>query len=97
MAAFFRFITILLCFSACTPIYDVVVVGGGAGGTAAAVEAARCGASTLVVEETLWLGGVLTSAGVSAVDGNYHLRGGIFGEFADSLRPLRRRDEVHEV
>jgi len=75
----------MLAISACTPTYDIVVVGGGAGGTAAAVEAARCGARTLVVEETPWLGGVLTAAGVSAVDGNYKLRGGIFGEFADSL------------
>ena len=69
----------------CTPSYDVVVVGGGAGGTCAAIEAARDGARVLVVEETPWLGGMLTSAGVSAIDGNYRLRGGIFGEFTDSL------------
>lgn len=75
----------VLLMVACTPEYDVVVIGGGAGGTAAAVEAARNGARTLVVEETQWLGGVLTSAGVSAIDGNYNLRGGIFGEFTDSL------------
>ncbi len=65
--------------------YDVAVVGGGTGGTAAAIEAARDGARVMVVEESPWLGGMLTSAGVSAVDGNYRLRGGIFGEFADSL------------
>ena len=29
--------------------------------------------------------GMLTSAGVSAIDGNYRLRGGLFGEFTDSL------------
>ena len=69
----------------CTSTYDVVVVGGGTGGTAAAIEVARNGAKVLVVEESPWLGGMLTSAGVSAVDGNYRLRGGIFGEFADSL------------
>ncbi len=69
----------------CTRQYDVVVVGGGAGGTCAAIEAARNGASVLVVEETPWLGGMLTSAGVSAIDGNYRLRGGLFGEFTDSL------------
>ena len=74
----------LLCGCAAEK-YDVVVVGGGAGGTAAAIEAARDGARVLVVEESPWLGGMLTSAGVSAVDGNYRLRGGIFGEFADSL------------
>ena len=69
----------------CTPAYDIVVVGGGAGGTAAAIEASRNGARTLIIEETPWLGGMLTSAGVSAIDGNYRLRGGIFGEFTDSL------------
>ena len=76
---------VTMVLGACTQTYDVVVIGGGAGGTAAAVEAARSGVRTLVVEETVWLGGVLTAAGVSAVDGNYRLRGGIFGEFADSL------------
>lgn len=76
---------VTMVLGACTQTYDVVVIGGGAGGTAAAVEAARGGVRTLVVEETVWLGGVLTAAGVSAVDGNYRLRGGIFGEFADSL------------
>ena len=65
--------------------YDVVVIGGGAGGTTAGIQSARSGASTLVVEPTPWLGGMLTSAGVSAIDGNYRLRGGLFGEFCDSL------------
>ncbi len=76
---------LLILAAACTPVYDVVVVGGGTGGTAAAIEAARDGASVLIVEESPWLGGMLTSAGVSAIDGNYRLRGGIFGEFTDSL------------
>ena len=76
---------LLILAAACTPVYDVVVVGGGTGGTAAAIEAARDGAHVLVIEESPWLGGMLTSAGVSAIDGNYRLRGGIFGEFTDSL------------
>ena len=82
-----RFFTIGLCLAilSCTPVYDVVVAGGGTGGTAAAIEAARDGAHTLVVEPTPWLGGMLTAAGVSAIDGNYRLRGGLFGEFTDSL------------
>ena len=72
-----RFFTIGLCLAilSCTPVYDVVVAGGGTGGTAAAIEAARGGARTLVVEPTPWLGGMLTAAGVSAIDGNYRLRG----------------------
>jgi len=76
---------VLAFLLSCTGRYDVVVVGGGTGGTAAAIEAARDGAKVLVVEESPWLGGMLTSAGVSAIDGNYRLRGGIFKEFTDSL------------
>ena len=64
---------------------DVLVIGGGASGVAAGVQSARMGVETLILEETSWLGGMLTSAGVSCVDGNYNLKGGIFGEFADSL------------
>ena len=65
--------------------YDVIIVGGGAGGTSAAIESARNGAKTLLIEETDWLGGMLTSAGVSAIDGNYKLPSGFWGEFKDSL------------
>ena len=65
--------------------YDVVIVGGGTSGTAAAIQAARSGAKVLLVEEHEWLGGMLTSAGVSATDGCYKLRGGIWAEFRDSL------------
>lgn len=64
---------------------EVLIVGGGASGVAAGIQSARMGVRTMIVEETPWLGGMLTSAGVSCVDGNYQLRSGIFGEFADSL------------
>ena len=65
--------------------YDVVVIGGGVSGTTAGIRAARLGARTLIVEQGPWLGGMLTSAGVSATDGNYRLRGGMWGELRDSL------------
>lgn len=71
--------------SGCVERTDVLVVGGGASGVAAGVQAARLGVRTVVSEESPWLGGMLTGAGVSAVDGNYHMRSGIFGEFVDSL------------
>ena len=69
----------------CERSFDVAIVGAGAGGCAAALQAARSGASVLLLEEGPWVGGMFTSAGVSAIDGNYRLRGGIFGEFCDSL------------
>ena len=64
---------------------DVLVVGGGASGISAGVQSARMGVQTMIVEETPWVGGMLTAAGVSCVDGNYKLQSGLFGEFADSL------------
>ena len=78
---------IVLALASCSSSeqVDVLVVGGGASGTAAGIQAARMGVRTMVLEETPWIGGMLTAAGVSCVDGNNRLRSGIFGEFADSL------------
>lgn len=64
---------------------DVLVVGGGASGVTSGIQAARMGVSVLILEETTWLGGMLTSAGVSAIDGNYNLPGGLWGEFKNRL------------
>ncbi len=64
---------------------DVMIIGGGASGTAAAIQAARLGVTVAVAEESTWLGGMLTGAGVSAVDGNYRMPAGIFGEFRSRL------------
>lgn len=80
------FATVMLSLTAnATTKYDVVVIGGGASGTTAGIRSARLGAKTLIVEQGPWLGGMLTSAGVSATDGNYRLRGGMWGEFRDKL------------
>ncbi len=73
------------CSSQDNKYYDVIVAGGGASGVCAGIQAARSGAETLILEEGPWLGGMLTSAGVSAIDGNFNLRDGLFGEFCDSL------------
>lgn len=64
---------------------DVLVIGGGASGVTAGIQSARMGANTLIIEETPWLGGMLTSAGVSAIDGNYNLPAGLWGEFRQNL------------
>lgn len=78
---------------ACTPVpeqeaisYDVLVLGEGTGAVAAAIQSARSGAKTLLVNPLPWLGGMLTSAGVSATDGNHQLPAGLWGEFRGLLR-----------
>ncbi|WP_289644225.1 FAD-dependent oxidoreductase [Maribacter aestuarii] len=65
---------------------DIVIIGGGAGGTSAGIQAAKMGAKVQIIEATPWLGGMLTSAGVSAIDGNHQLPSGIWGEFRQKLR-----------
>jgi NADPH-dependent 2,4-dienoyl-CoA reductase/sulfur reductase-like enzyme len=58
---------------------DVLVIGGGASGVMAGIQAARLGVKVTIIEEEAWLGGMLTSAGVSAIDGNHHLQV-VFGQ-----------------
>lgn len=67
-------------------VTEVVIVGGGASAVSAAIQLARSGVECVVLEEGPWLGGMLTSAGVSAIDGNHQMPSGIWGEFRDSLR-----------
>ncbi len=65
---------------------DVLIIGGGASGVTAGLQCARLGVKTIIIEQTPWLGGMLTSAGVSATDGNNNLPSGLWAEFRDSLR-----------
>jgi hypothetical protein len=79
---------VLVLFCSCDKVEletDVLVIGGSTSGVAAAISSARQGAETTLLEEGPWLGGMLTAAGVSAVDGNTKLPSGIWGEFRDSL------------
>ncbi len=73
------------CVQESSDYTDILVVGGGTSGVSAGISAARMGANTVIIEESEWLGGMLTAAGVSAVDGNYLLPSGFWGEFRDSL------------
>lgn len=80
--------SITVIFQSCATAdttFDVVVIGGGTSGIAAGVSSSRFGAKTLLIEKGPWLGGMLTAAGVSAIDGNNKLPSGIWGEFRDSL------------
>ena len=86
---FIHFLALLFLFNiACTKDAlhtDVLVIGGSASGVSAALSSARQGVETTLLQEGPWLGGMLTAAGVSAVDGNTKLPSGIWGEFRDSL------------
>ena len=66
-------------------VYEVLVVGEGTGGTAAALQAARSGAKTALVNPLPWHGGMLTAAGVSAIDGNHEMPAGLWGAFRAAL------------
>lgn len=67
---------------------DVLVVGGGASGIAAGFQSARLGVPTIIAEETSWLGGMITAAGVSAFDGNHHMPSGLWAEFRTQLHKV---------
>ena len=68
--------------------YDVVVVGAGAGGVSAALQAARMGMHVALLEETDWVGGQMTAAGVSF--GDWYLQppagSGLYAEFVGRVR-----------
>jgi len=66
--------------------YDVIVLGEGTGAIAAAIQSARSGAETILVCPLPWVGGMLTSAGVSATDGNHKLSAGMWAEWRSLLR-----------
>lgn len=65
---------------------NILIIGGGASGITAGIQAARMGAKVIIVEETPWLGGMLTAAGVGAIDGNNNLPSGLWGEFREKIR-----------
>ncbi len=74
---------------------DVLVIGGGVGGTAAAIQSARMGVKTILVEPTTMLGGMLTAAGVSCTDGSDGLSSGIWEEFRQGLYKHYGRNKLN--
>ena len=67
--------------------YDVIIAGAGTGGFGAAVQAARLGASVLIVEETDWIGGQMNAAAVTSMDegGTLVRERGLYHEFVDAV------------
>ena len=63
---------------------EILIAGGGTGGVAAALAAARGGRRVVLLEETDWLGGQMTSQGVSALDEHEHIE--TFGGTASYYR-----------
>lgn len=49
---------------------DIVILGGGLGGSAAALAASKSGSHVCMTEPSNWLGGQMTSQGISAFDDN---------------------------
>lgn len=70
---------------------EVLVVGGTTGGIAAGLQSARNGSNTIIVEQTGWLGGMLTAGGVSCTDGNEDFKSGLWQEFRVALKQHYKR------
>lgn len=69
---------------------DVVVLGGGMGGVAAAIAASNAGARVCLTDPTRWLGGQMTSQGVSALDENRFIETtGATRSYAELRRRIR--------
>jgi len=67
--------------------YGVIIAGAGTGGFGAAVQAARLGASVLIVEETDWIGGQMNAAAVTSMDeaGTLVRERGLYHEFVEAV------------
>lgn len=66
---------------------EVVVIGGSLGGVAAASQSMQAGAKTCLIELTPWLGGQISSQGVSALDESKTMRAA--GTLASSWMAFR--------
>lgn len=76
---------------------EVVVVGGSLGGVSAAAQSMQTGAQTCLIELTPWLGGQISSQGVSAVDESSAMQAA--QNFGTSWQSFKRliRDQLVEL
>lgn len=100
-----KFLLALICAAnasaaALKPAYDIVIAGAGTGGCGAAIEAARLGASVLLLEETDWIGGQMNAAAVTSMDEGKKLvrERGLYREFVAEVeafyKPLGKSCET---
>lgn len=75
--------------------FDVIIVGAGTGGCSAAIQAARMGTRVALIEETGWVGGQLTAAGVTTFDDQRLNRSGFYREYIDRLNALYHKMGVN--
>jgi hypothetical protein len=75
--------------------YDVVVVGAGTGGVGAAIQATRMGSNVALVEETDWIGGQMTAAAVTSIDGGNEPGSGtgLYAEFRELVQGYYENEE----
>ena len=89
----------LLGLTAALPAQDIVIYGGTSGGITAAIQAAREGRTTVLIEPTKFLGG-LTTGGLGATDiGNKKAIGGLSREFYTGIAKYYADDAkwVHQT
>ncbi len=70
---------------------DILIVGGGLGGCAAALHAAQNGLNVCLTEECSWIGGQITSQGVSALDEHDYIE-----EFGGTASYYRLRNGIRD-
>ena len=71
---------------------DVAVIGGSTGGVAAALAALESGCTVVLTEATEWLGGQMTSQGVSALDEHAHIE-----HFGGTRRYYALRNRIRQT
>jgi hypothetical protein len=80
---------------------DILIVGGSTGGVAASLTAAhsglKAGLKICLTEETDWLGGQMTSQGVSALDENYLVETSGATKNYQQLRQLIRKHYLDQI
>jgi hypothetical protein len=70
---------------------DIAIIGGSMGGVAAALAAAQAGYKVILTEATDWLGGQMTSQGVSAFDEHPHIEThGCTKRYAELRQKIRK-------